>query len=184
MQISPDQGALLTMLARMHRARAGRIELGTFTGYSAICIARGLGDGGAARRLRARPRAGRDRPRTTSPLAGRRATGSRSGSGRRSTRSTELAEEAARARSTSPSSTPTRTGYAAYYEHCLELLRPGGLIVIDNVLRGGDVLEPGEPDERRHAGRSASSTSGSPPTSGSTIAMLGVADGITLARKR
>ena len=45
MQISPDQGALLTMLARLIGATRA-IELGTFTGYSAICIARGLTDGG------------------------------------------------------------------------------------------------------------------------------------------
>src|SRR5215216_5976669 len=45
MQISPDQGALLTLLARLIGAR-NALEVGTFTGYSAICIARGLGGGG------------------------------------------------------------------------------------------------------------------------------------------
>ena len=45
MQIAPEQGALLTMLARLIGARRA-IEIGTFTGYSAICIARGLADGG------------------------------------------------------------------------------------------------------------------------------------------
>jgi caffeoyl-CoA O-methyltransferase len=45
MQISPDQGALKTMLTRLVGARRA-LELGTFTGYSAICIARGLADGG------------------------------------------------------------------------------------------------------------------------------------------
>src|SRR4029077_5133996 len=45
MQIAPDQGALMTMLARLIGARRA-IEVGTFTGYSAICIARGLGPGG------------------------------------------------------------------------------------------------------------------------------------------
>ena len=44
MQISPDQGAFMTMLVRLIGARRA-IELGTFTGYSAICIARGLGRG-------------------------------------------------------------------------------------------------------------------------------------------
>ena len=45
MQISPDQGALMTMLTRLAGATRA-IELGTFTGYSAICIARGLDEGG------------------------------------------------------------------------------------------------------------------------------------------
>src|SRR5919202_469881 len=45
MQISPDQGALLTLLTRVIGAR-NALEVGTFTGYSAICIARGLADGG------------------------------------------------------------------------------------------------------------------------------------------
>ena len=45
MQIAPEQGAFLTLLAKLTGAREA-IELGTFTGYSAICIARGLAPGG------------------------------------------------------------------------------------------------------------------------------------------
>jgi caffeoyl-CoA O-methyltransferase len=45
MQIAPEEGAFLTLMARISRARSA-IEVGTFTGYSSICIARGLGDGG------------------------------------------------------------------------------------------------------------------------------------------
>ena len=45
MQITPDQGALLTVLAQLVQAQDA-LELGTFTGYSAICIARGLAPGG------------------------------------------------------------------------------------------------------------------------------------------
>ena len=45
MQISPDQGSFLTMLARLMGARRA-VEVGTFTGYSSICIARGLGPEG------------------------------------------------------------------------------------------------------------------------------------------
>ena len=45
MQSRPDQGALLTLLARMLDAREA-LEVGTFTGYGAICIARGLASGG------------------------------------------------------------------------------------------------------------------------------------------
>src|SRR3954470_17767708 len=45
MQITADEGALLTMLTRLTGARSA-VEVGTFTGYSSICIARGLADGG------------------------------------------------------------------------------------------------------------------------------------------
>src|SRR5690242_12581939 len=45
MQISPEQGAFMTLLTRLVGARRA-VEVGTFTGYSAICIARGLVPGG------------------------------------------------------------------------------------------------------------------------------------------
>ena len=45
MQVSPDQGALLTILTRLAAATFA-VEVGTFTGYSSICIARGLQPGG------------------------------------------------------------------------------------------------------------------------------------------
>ena len=46
MQIAPEQGTFMTLLARAIGARRA-IEVGTFTGYSAICIARGLAEGGS-----------------------------------------------------------------------------------------------------------------------------------------
>jgi len=45
LQVAPEMGTLLTLLTRLSRARSA-IEVGTFTGYSSICIARGLGPGG------------------------------------------------------------------------------------------------------------------------------------------
>jgi caffeoyl-CoA O-methyltransferase len=45
LQVAPEMGTFLTLLTRLSRARSG-IEVGTFTGYSSICIARGLGAGG------------------------------------------------------------------------------------------------------------------------------------------
>ena len=46
MQIGDDQGQLLTMLTRLIGARRA-VEVGTFTGYSSMCIARGLAEGGS-----------------------------------------------------------------------------------------------------------------------------------------
>src|SRR6516165_2275168 len=45
LQIAPEQGTFMTLMAQLARARSA-IEIGTFTGYSSICIARGLGPGG------------------------------------------------------------------------------------------------------------------------------------------
>jgi predicted O-methyltransferase YrrM len=45
LQVAPEMGTFLTLLTRVSRARSG-LEVGTFTGYSSICIARGLGTGG------------------------------------------------------------------------------------------------------------------------------------------
>ena len=65
MQVSADQGALIELLVRLIGAKDA-LEVGTFTGYSAICIARGLADGGQADLPRARRGAGRDRAGATS----------------------------------------------------------------------------------------------------------------------
>ncbi len=178
MQISPDQGALLTMLARLLGARRA-LELGTFTGYSAICIARGLAGGGLLVACELDP----DRAQTA------RANFAVAGVedrveirvGPALDTLAALAEEGG-----DPFDLAfvdaDKEGYGAYYERCLELLRPGGLIVIDNTLRGGDVLanEPENPgtrvvrdlNERIAADERVD------------VAMLAIADGITLARKR
>ena len=74
-----------------------------------------------------------------------------------------------------------KSGYDAYYERCLQLLRPGGLIAIDNVLWGGSVARPATDADTRalqalndklHADQRVD------------IAMLPIGDGVTLARKR
>ena len=62
MQVTADQGALIELLVKLIGAQ-NALEVGTFTGYSAICIARGLGPQRPADVPRARSRASRDRPR-------------------------------------------------------------------------------------------------------------------------
>ncbi len=176
MQISPDQGAFLTLLARLMDARRA-LELGTFTGYSAICIARGLARGGSLVACELDPERA-DAARANFESAGV--------AERIEIRVGPAAETLVKLRGGEPFDLAfidaDKTGYAGYYEGCLDLLRTGGLIVLDNVLRGGEVLSPGggdegtrviaELNERVHADERVE------------IAMLGVADGITLARKR
>ncbi|MFN8149729.1 MAG: class I SAM-dependent methyltransferase [Solirubrobacterales bacterium] len=193
MQISPDQGALLTLLARLIGARRA-IELGTFTGYSAICIARGLTDAGTLLACELDP----DRAETA--RANFAAAGVADRIEVRVGPAQETLDALVAAEGSDPSGFDTepfdlafidadKSGYPGYYESCLELVRPGGLIVIDNVLRGGAVLDPA----RTEAGRS-DGDEGTVAVAGLNeliasdervdVAMLGVADGITLARKR
>ena len=75
-----------------------------------------------------------------------------------------------------------KTGYPGYYESCLRLVRRGGLIVIDNVLRGGDVLDPDRGNDGTRAIAELNERIAADDRV--DVAMLGVADGITLARKR
>ncbi|MBK5118264.1 MAG: methyltransferase, partial [Thermoleophilia bacterium] len=74
-----------------------------------------------------------------------------------------------------------KTGYDGYYESCLELLRPGGLIILDNVLQDGRVLDP-DGDESAEAIARLNAKVRVDDRVG--IAMIGVADGLTLAVKR
>ena len=74
-----------------------------------------------------------------------------------------------------------KTEYSDYYEAVLGRMRPNGLIMFDNTLRGGTVLDPGD-DE---AARVTAGLNDRLATDDRVeVAMLGVADGITLARKR
>ena len=161
MQIAPDQGAFMTLLAKLVGAREA-IELGTFTGYSAICIARGLAPGGrliacelseeyaeiAARNLEDAGVADRVEIRIGPALETLRALPERE--------PFDLAFIDA-----------DKASYPDYYEAVLARTRPGGLIVVDNVLAAGRVIEPDE-RLRRRSRRSAPPTTWSPPTSGST----------------
>lgn len=178
MQISPDQGAFMTLLARMIGARRA-IELGTFTGYSAICIARGLGEGGRLIACELDPE------RAETARANFAAAGVadlvevRVGPAGETLAALEVDD-------CEPFDLAfidaDKVGYPDYYESCLRLLRPGGLIVIDNVLRDGEVLAPESAGEStRVIAELNERIAGDERVD---IAMLGVADGITLALKR
>ena len=178
MQIAPDQGALMTLLCRMLEAREA-IELGTFTGYSAICIARGLAPAG---RLIAC-----EIDEGYAEIAARNFE--RAGVAERIELRIGPAIETLR-------SLPERElfdfgfidadkeGYPDYYEELLARLRRGGLIVLDNVLGGGGIVgdAPGFSESSLAALRRVNETIRDDERV--EIAMVGVADGITLARKR
>lgn len=178
MQISPDQGALLTLLARAIGARRA-IEVGTFTGYSAICIARGLGAGGELIACELDPERARS-ARESFTEAGV--------SERIDLRVGPAADTLAALESASGEPfdlafvDADKTAYPAYYESCLRLLRPGGLAILDNVLRGGQVLDPDAHDEGARVIADLNESIAADERV--DVAMLAVADGITLALKR
>lgn len=177
MQIAPDQGALMSMLARMLGARRA-IEVGTFTGYSAICIARGMDADGLLVACELDPERAR-KARENFALAGV--------AGRIDLRVGPASEalEALRVEAGEPFDLAfidaDKTGYEGYYEQCLELLRPGGLIILDNVLQDGRVLDP-EGDESAEAIDRLNVKLRDDDRV--DLAMVGVADGLTLALKR
>ena len=136
MQISHDEGALLTMLVQLVGAKTA-VEIGSFTGYSAICIARGLAAGG---RLLAC-----DVSEEWTSIA--RDNWEKAGIADRIDLKIGPALETLRAL---PEDfvidfafiDADKESYPAYYEEVVRRLRPGGLVALDNVLQGGRVLDP------------------------------------------
>jgi len=176
MQIAPDQGALITLLVRAIGARRA-IELGTFTGYSAICIARGLGGDGTlvACELSEKWAAIARRWFDEAGVADR--IDLRLGAALDTLRAMPRDEELDFAFIDAD-----KVGYLDYYEECLARLRAGGLMMIDNVLSGGRVLDPAPDDES--ARTIAKLNERITADERVDVAMLGIADGVTLALKR
>jgi predicted O-methyltransferase YrrM len=179
MQISVEMGRLMALLTRLTGARRA-LEVGTFTGYSALCIAEALPEdgtlvccdvseewtsigrafweeAGAAGRidLRLAPALG--------TLVGLRAAGHEG--------TFDLAFVDA-----------DKEAYAAYAEHCLALLRPGGLVLFDNALWGGTVVAPEPDDEAANVLRALTERLFADERVDPALVPIG--DGLLLARKR
>jgi caffeoyl-CoA O-methyltransferase len=176
MQIAPDQGTFLNLLVAALEAREA-LEVGTFTGYSAICIARGLAPGGRLLCC--------DVSEEWTAVA--RRYWKKAGLEDR----IELRLGPALSSIESLPREPRfdfafidadKPGYRAYYEEILPRLRPGGLLAADNVLWGGDVINRRKKDEDTLALRAFNEHVAADRRVQSVI--LPVADGLTLARKR
>lgn len=179
MQIAPEQGALLSMLVELTGARRC-IEVGTFTGYSSAAMALALPDDGTllccdvstewtdvARRYW-------DEAGVTAKIELRIAPAAET--------LDELLEGGGRSSYDLAFVDADKTGYAAYYERLVELMRPGGLIVFDNMLMSGWVLDPSADDENALA--IASLNRDLAADSRVSICLVPIGDGFTLARKR
>jgi caffeoyl-CoA O-methyltransferase len=176
MQIAADQGAFFTLLVRTIGARRA-IEVGTFTGYSAICIARGLPEDGELVACELDPDRAAVARRWIADAGLADRVDLRVGPAAETLRSlpADEAYDFAFIDADKP-------GYADYYEQCLARIRPGGLIALDNVLLSGRVLDPPPGDES--ASSMAALNDRLVADERVDLVMLGIADGVTLARKR
>lgn len=141
MQVAPEQGALLTLLTRL-AATTFAVEVGTFTGYSALCIARGLAAGGRLVCF--------DESAEWTSVA--ETYWQRAGVADRVELRLGDAHETLASLADDPPVglafvDADKTGYGDYYEQLLARLGPAGLIVVDNVLASGRVLDPGDDED-------------------------------------
>jgi caffeoyl-CoA O-methyltransferase len=174
MQIAPEQGAFMQLLTRALGVRRA-IEIGTFTGYSALCIARGLPADGSLLCL--------DRSEEWTAVA--RRFWSRAGLGER----IELRLGDALPTLRSLPEEPTfdfafidadKTGYATYVEELYPRMTPDGIVLLDNTLWSGKVLDPATDDD--HALVALNAALAADPRWETVL--LPLADGLTMLRKR
>lgn len=178
MQIAPEQGQLMALLVKLLGARR-TIEVGVFTGYSALAVALALPDDGrilacdvsdeytrVAREYWRRAGVAHRIELVLAPAAQTLAARIDAGESGRYDFAFIDAD---------------KTGYDGYYEQCLQLLRPGGLIAIDNVLWQGAVARTADSDDTRALQALNAKLHRDERID---LAMLPIADGVTLARKR
>ena len=175
MQIGDDQGQLLTMLARLTGARRA-VEVGTFTGYSSLCIARGLADGGSLLCC--------DVSEKWTEI-GRRAWAA-AGLADRIELRIGPALETLRALPTEADIDlvfidADKPGYAAYWAELVPRVRSGGLLLVDNVLWSGEIVDPDVSDATTTALRGFNELVASDDRVDTVV--LTAFDGLTIARK-
>jgi len=176
MQIAPEQGAFMTLLTRLIGARHA-IEVGTFTGYSAISLARGLPDDGTLlccdvnEEWTAIARKYWERAGVDDKIELRIAPATET-----------LRSLPAGERFDLAFIDADKPSYPIYYEEVLARLRRNGVILVDNTLWGGAVADAKATDDNTKAIRAFNDAVASDERVESTI--LTVGDGLTLIRKR
>ena len=175
MQIGPDQGAFMSLLVTLTRARQ-ILEIGTFTGYSSTAMALAL------------PADGRivccDVSREWTDVA-RRAWTDAGVQDRVDLRIAPATETLASLDDDSFDLAfidADKPSYDAYYEGCLRVVRPGGLILLDNTLQGGRVADQSADDENVRAIRALNDKIAADERV--DMVLLPLADGLTLTRVR
>jgi predicted O-methyltransferase YrrM len=178
MLTAPEQATMMTLLVRAigaHRA----LELGTFTGYGSISIARGLSPDGRLVTC--------DVSEEWTAIA-RRYFEQAGLDDRIELRLGPALETLRELTASEPFDfafiDADKGNYPAYYEECMRLVRPGGLIAIDNVFYGGEVVAEGEDGDRgQHVAEVRELNDRVAGDDRVLSVMLSVADGVTLALK-
>ena len=179
MQIAPEEGAFLAMLVRLLPARR-ILEVGTFTGYSSTAVALAL------------PEDGRlvccDVSEEWTSMA-RRYWSEAGVAGKVDLRIGPAADTLDRLLAEGEEATydfafvdADKAGYDGYYERLLRLVRPGGLIALDNTLWSGKVIDPDADDKDTRAIRALNAKLADDDRV--SLSLLPIADGVTLARRR
>lgn len=174
MQISPEQGQFMALLVKITGAKEV-LEVGTFTGYSALAMAEALPEDGRVLTLDVNPE--------TTELAKTfwRKAGldtqieSRLGPALENLQGLEGPYDLAFIDA-------DKTSYDDYYERILTLLKPGGLMLLDNVLWGGSVIDPEATDPDTTALMELNRKLRDDQRI--DLSLLPIGDGLTLARKR
>ena len=178
MQIAPEEGAFLALLARLVGARL-TLEIGTFTGYSALSVALALPDGGRVVALDV-SRDFTDRARDYWSEAGMdKRIELRLGP---AIDSLDRMIEAGEGPFDMAFIDADKSNYDEYYERSLRLLRPGAVIALDNMLWSGAVADSGVNDADTSALRALNAKIQADARV--DMALTTIADGVMLARKR
>lgn len=179
MQISADQGRFMQLMVELLGAKRA-LEIGVYTGYSSLCVALALPSDGYLLAC--------DISDEWTQVA--RRYWHRAGVAERIELRLAPATETLDSLLSGPIAEPfdiafidaDKTSYDAYYERCLRLLRPGGLIIFDNALWGGRVAEPEDQSPDTLAIRSINRKVVSDPRVRASLVAVG--DGLLLACKR
>ena len=179
MQVSPEQGQFMAFLVRLTETRRA-LEIGTFTGYSALCVAQAL------------PSDGRlvccDVSEEWTSVGQRywQSAGVSDKIDLKIGPATEtlqaLREDGEEGRYDFAFIDADKENYLVYYENVLSLLRTGGVLLIDNVLWGGGVANPGKNDDDTNAIRTLNQHLHGDDRV--LLSMLPVGDGLTLVMKQ
>jgi caffeoyl-CoA O-methyltransferase len=175
MQIGDDQAVLMEMIVRAMGARRA-VEIGTFTGYSALAVARGMGPEGrllccdVSKEWTAIAREAWERAGVADRIE------LRIGPGIETLRALPKDEQFDFAFIDAD-----KPGYPGYYEEILPRLRPGGLMLIDNVLQNGRVIDESATDENVEAIRALNDAIVADPRV--RVVLLPIGDGVSVVQK-
>ena len=179
MQIAPEQGQFMTLLTELLGARRV-VEIGVYTGYSSLCVALALPEDGELIAC--------DVSEEWTSVAGRywREAGVMPKIDLRLAPAMDtlddLLGEGQAGRFDMAFIDADKGGYAGYYERCLSLLRPGGLMMVDNTLWDGAVINPSDHSEDTEAIRAFNEKLYADDRV--FLSLVPIGDGLTLARKR